>query len=380
MTAADPGRAPTDGRELLERHKPVLMFDPQYDYRALNASSAFANPGNLLLRDHGEVIARSPFELDALAAYEPEPGDFIALGAGPSGDASRMEWEEPRRGCLYARVERDGELTWLQYWFWLYYNPKHLFGFGKHEGDWEMVQIGLDQRLEPKVACYAQHDSGETRRWRRESMRFKEDDPKRPLVFVAPLSHASYFEPGTHPYFLGMDDPRGDGPPAADLPLADFGDWADWPGRWGNPERALFGRLGRGPQSPGHQGAKWDAPSSWQRKLRNRMLRVLLGKAAHAVGSLTFPRPPHALRGQRAGQRVTVEWQLARRPRRGRHLYVTLHQDHLVLCSRTIRNASPEDQTSLRIPEGREPNAVMASVYNGLRQRSDPKRAEVAPA
>jgi hypothetical protein len=366
-------------RELLERHKPVLMFDPQYDYRTLNASSAFANPGNLLLRDHGEVIARGPLELDALAAYEAEPGDFLALAAGQSGDASRMEWEEPRRGCLYARVERgrDGDLTWLQYWFWLYYNPKHLFGFGKHEGDWEMVQIGLDERLEPKVACYAQHNSGEARRWRKGSMHFKEDDPNRPLVFVAPLSHASYFEPGTHPYLFGMDDPRGDGPPAADLPLAEFGDWARWPGSWGNPERALLGRLGKGPQSPGHQGAKWDAPSSWHRKLRNRRLRVLLGKAAHALGSLTFPRRPEALRAQRAGRRVTVDWRLARRGRRGRHLYVTLHQDHLVLCSRTIRTAPQEGQTSLLVPEGREPNAVMASVYNRLRQRSDPLPEEL---
>ena len=46
-------------RELLERHKPILKFDPQYDFRALSASSALANPGNLLLREHGEVVARS---------------------------------------------------------------------------------------------------------------------------------------------------------------------------------------------------------------------------------------------------------------------------------------------------------------------------------
>ncbi|MGH2741082.1 MAG: hypothetical protein ACRDN8_01105 [Thermoleophilaceae bacterium] len=370
--------------ELLERHKPVLMFDPQYDYRTLAAGSALANPGNLLLRDHGELIARStdakPLELDALTAYDdPDPGDFLALAAGQAGDASRMEWEEPHRGRLYGRVERDtdGKRTWLQYWFWLYYNPKHLFGFGKHEGDWEMVQIGLDERLEPKEASYAQHNSGETRRWREKSMCFKKDDPNRPLVFVAPLSHASYFEPGTHPYFFGVDDPRDDGPPADNLSLVEFGDWARWPGRWGNPERAFLGRLGNGPNSPGHQGAKWDNPGDWHKSLRTRKLRVWVGRAVHRLGFLTYPHQPATLRARLDGGRVEIEWELSRR-RRGRHLYVTLHQDHLVLNSRRIRGAGRKDETSLLVPDGRQPTAVTASVYNRLRQRSDPQSVPIA--
>jgi hypothetical protein len=369
-------------RELLERHKPVLRFDPQYDYRTLGASSAFANPGNLLLREHGEVVARStdavPLALEALTGYEVEEGDYLALAPGHSGDSGRMEWEEPHRGCLYGRVKRDGDRTWLQYWFWLYFNPKNLFGFGKHEGDWEMVQVGLDEDLQPKVASYAQHASGEARPWRRGAMRFKEDDPNRPLVFVAALSHAAYFEPGTHPYVFGVDDPRGDGPDADDLPLAEFGDWVHWPGRWGNPDRAFLGRMGQGPQSPGHQGSKWEAPSAWHRELRNRKFRVLLGRAVHGLGSLTYPSPPATLRAALSGGRVTIEWELAGGRRAGRHLYLTLHQDHLVLCGRPVKNAGPEGRTSLHVPEGREPTAVMASVYNRLRQRSDPVKVEPA--
>jgi hypothetical protein len=365
--------------ELLERHKPVLMFDPQYDYRALSARSAIANPGNLLLRDYGELLGRStdatPLGLEALSGYEHEAGDFIALAPGPSGDASRMEWDAELRGCIYGRAVPDGGRIWLQYWYWLYYNPKNLFGFGKHEGDWEMIQIGLRDDMTPEVASFAQHDSGEARPWEAGAIRFKEDDPNRPLVFVAPLSHASYFEPGTHPYVLGVDDPRADGP-AADLPLAEFGDWALWPGRWGNPERAFAGRLGEGPQSPGHQGSKWETPAKWHDTLRYRKLRVWLGRVAHRLGSLTYPHPP-AIRAERAGDRVIVEHELARRGRRGRHLYVTLHEGHLVLCSRRVANAADGSQTSLRIPDGREPTAVMASTYNKLRQRSDPVRVEL---
>jgi hypothetical protein len=366
-------------RELLERHKPVLVFDPQYDYRTLAATSAFANPGNLLLREHGEVIARStmdaPTGLGVLSEFEHEAGDFLALAPGPSGDASRMEWEEPQRGRLYGRVARDGGRVWLQYWFWLYYNPKNLFGFGKHEGDWEMIQIGLGEDLKPEVASFAQHNSGEARPWRDGAIRFKDGDANRPLVFVAPLSHASYFEPGTHPYVLGIDDPRDDGPAADDLSIEEFGDWAMWPGRWGNPDRAFAGSLGQGPQSPGLQGSKWDAPAKWHNSLRWRKLRVLLGRATHRLGSLTYPHQP-TLRAERAGERITVEFEMARR-RSGRHLYVTLHEGHLVVCSRRIANAPSAGQTSLRIPDGREPTAVMASAYNRLRQRSVPARADL---
>lgn len=51
-----------------------------------------------------------------------------------------------------------------------------------------------------------------------------------------------------------------------------------------------------------------------------------------------------------------------------------------MLGSRTIRDAGPADETSLRVPDGRDPTAVMASVYNRLRQRSHPIQAELAPS
>ena len=61
-------------------------------------------------------------------------------------------------------MKEDGGRTWLQYWLWCYYNPKHLLGWGKHEGDWEVVQIGLDGET-PDVLTYSQHENGEARDW-----------------------------------------------------------------------------------------------------------------------------------------------------------------------------------------------------------------------
>jgi hypothetical protein len=373
--------------ELLERHRPVLRFDPQYDYRALAAESAVDNQGNLLRREDGEVIARAggqpPLSIATLGAYpgglEPEGGDCLAMAPDYAGDSRRMEWEEPRMGRFYGRVKQDGERTWLQYWFWLYYNPKNLFGFGKHEGDWEMIQIGLGADDEPEVATYAQHDSGEARPWRAGDMEFSPLDPLRPLVYVAPLSHAAYFEPGTHPYLLGIDHPFRDGPAAAELPVVPFGPWAHWPGRWGSTERTIGGRIGNGPHSPRWQRQKWERPGAWHGRMRYRRLRVRLGGALHALGGLSYPQTPLITPAELAGGRVRVHWELrGRGPRRGRHLYLTLHERHFVVASRIVKNAAATGTTTLLIPESRRPTGVMASAYNRLRQRSDPAQAELA--
>jgi hypothetical protein len=376
--------------ELLERHKPVLRFDPQYDYRLLAAESAVDNPGNLLRRRDGEVIARAGGEpqlgIGTLADYpaglEPEGDDCLSMAPDHPGDSRRMEREEGNAGRVYGRVveEPDGR-RWLQYWFWLYYNPKNLFGFGKHEGDWEMIQVGLGADEQPQGAGYAQHDSGEARPWRAGAIEFSPLDPRRPVVYVAPLSHASYFEPGTHLYLLGIDHPFNDGPAAAELPLVPFGDWVHWPGRWGNSERTVGGRIGNGPPSPRWQREKWERPGAWHRRLRYRRLRVRLGRLIHAVGGRTFPRPPTVTEARAEGGRVRVAWELkGRGPRRGRHLYITLHERHFVIASRIVRRAETTSATTLQVPPGRAPTAVMVSAFNGLRQRSDIAEATILQA
>jgi hypothetical protein len=375
-----------DELELLNRHRPVLRFDPQYDYRLLAAESAIGNPGNLIRAGGRNVIATAggepPLSIETLSGY---PGglaaaarDCLALGENYPDDSRRMEWEDPYRGRIYGRVVADGGRTWLQYWFWLYYNPKHLFGFGKHEGDWEMVQVGLGEDGKPEAATYAQHNSGETRPWRPDALELWPDDPRRPVVYVAPLSHASYFEAGSHPYLPGIDNPFAGGPAAAELPVAEFGPWVQWPGRWGVTKRSLFGATGAGPRSPAHQGTKWESPDAWHRHMGWLRFRVRLGRALHSAGKLTFPRAPTITGARRDGEEVRVDWRLdGLGLRRGRHLYLTLHQDHFVLASEIVRRADDTGSTRLRVPPGRTPTAVMLSSYNRLRQRSDPVAVEV---
>ena len=98
----------------------------------------------------------------------------------------------------------------------------------------------------------------------------------------------------------------------------------------------------------------------------------------HTVGRFTYPRLPEITAAAPAAGRLQVEWRLAGRgPRRGRHLHITLHEDHFVLASRIVEDAPSTGRTTLLIPADRRPTAVMASSYNGLRQRSDVAVAEM---
>jgi hypothetical protein len=364
--------------ELLRRHRPLLRYDRQYDYRASSALTIVANPGNLLRTSDGEVIARvgdesAALSLELLTSYpenlEPDAGDCLSEAPDFLGDARRMEREERFAGRLYGRVVEDGGITWLQYWFWLYYNPKHLFGFGKHEGDWEMVQVGLGEDGEPRLATYAQHDTGEARGWH-ELEAVRDADGVRPVVYVAPLSHASYFEPGTHPYPVGIDHPYGDGPEAL-LPLDSFGPWVEWPGRWGNTERVILGAIGSGPRSPAHQDPKWSSPAAFHRRCRRRRLRALIGRLLHGLGRATFPLPPE-IDARLEGQAAVIDYRLRQaRFRRARHLYVTVHDADRVIASRVVRDAPGSGRESVRLPYRPDRPAVWASAFNGFRQRSD---------
>jgi microsomal dipeptidase-like Zn-dependent dipeptidase len=376
------------GMALLERHKPLLRFDPQYDYRLLAVESAVENPGNVLRTDDGEVLARvsgaPELSLRRLSAYPPGTApsgdDSIAFAPDLQGDARRMESTPRFAGRIYGRVVdgSDGR-TWLQYWFWLYYNPKNLFGFGKHEGDWEMVQVGLAADGTPELLSYAQHKRGDARKWSSSDVSFATPERLRPVVYLAQGSHASYFKPRTYPLLtgplvLGIDHPRGDGP-VCDFPIEALGRWARWPGHWGSSERAIFGE-GKGPPSPAHQGGKWSDPAGWHRRLKVQRFRYVIGLLIWLLGRLTYPRTPEITYAEADGRRVRIGWKLGRW-RSGGHLYITVNDGERVVASRIIKNAERDGATTMLLPEGQRADGVIASAFNFVRQRSDLARARI---
>jgi hypothetical protein len=372
-----------DDLALLERYKPLLRFDRQYDYPLASARGIVENPGNLLRTADGEVIARvggdPALTLELLTAYpddrEPRTDDCLCEGADVLGDARRMEPDPRYAGCLYGRVVRDdGGRDWLQYWFWLYYNPKNLFGFGKHEGDWEMIQIGLGEGG-PEVLAYAQHDSGEARK-ADEAEWVERDGARHPVVYVSPLSHASYFEAGTHPYPVGIDHPYGDGPEA--LPgIEPFGDWAHWPGRWGNTERVIARKIGNGPPSPARQ-SKWTSPAAFQAKMRRRGFRALIGRLLHRLGGPFYPNRPE-LSARLEGRRCIVDYRLTSTSlRRSRHLYLTVHDGERVIASRAVRYAGESGTEIMRLSQEPASLEVLGTTFNRVRQRSDLAQAALS--
>ena len=357
----------------LEKHKPALVYDPQEGYRAMSAASITDHRENALKRGNGSIVSRAGagLSLALLTAYDVRDGDRLDEVGDNLRATRRFQGDPAYRERVYARLKTDGGRTWLQYWLWCYYNPKHLLGLGKHEGDWEVVQVGLGAGDEPEVATYSQHASGEAREW--EDVRCQGDHP---IVYVAPLSHACYFEAGAHPYPVGVDNPDDSLPPI--LPrLEEFGAWASWSGRWGNSVGVGGGKFGgRSPASPGRQGQKWDRPAQWHKAARATKPVRGASRAVRQAGKATYPKLL-AVEARRQGDRVLVDYRLDPAPqRRASRLLVTLHRpgeeaELLASCPEKLSGSS--GTVDVPVPPNVEGDVVVrASAYNALRQRSDP--------
>jgi hypothetical protein len=367
--------SPIDPR--LERHRPALVYDPQEPYRAIAAASITDYPGNTLQRRDGTVLARagSGLSLDLLTRYAVQDGDRMDEAGDPLPAARRFQADPAYAERVYGRIRPHDDRVWLQYWLWSYYNPKHLLGFGRHEGDWELVQVRLGPDGAPEAATYSQHSNGEARDWDR----LEHHEGDHPVVYVAPLSHACYFEPGAHPYVLGVDNPDGSLPPV--LPRVEsFGDWHSWTGRWGASTGVLGTRFGRSPESPGRQGRRWHDPEAWHDRARAAAPLRQGRRVVREAGKATYPRLT-ALAARRADDRVLVDWAIDPAPqRRATRLLVTLHRsDGEVLVSAPLPISGVAGTAEVPLPDAVEgPIVVRASAYNTLRQRSDPREVTAA--
>ena len=191
--------------------------------------------------------------LEVKATINGQPLDLRNLpAAGGKIDMPRDMRQPGTEHVGYHRVVHGGGLWWHQFWTWWLFNPKKYVGFGEHEGDWEMCQLGcIDESGDfPVLMTCSQHDGGEKREyWRVELLH---DAPK---VYVARDSHANYF--AAHQDVTDQADGKGD---ALDMiEWRDFDAWAEWPGKWGNSDT-----------SPGPLSTRraWQAPHAWHGQAR----------------------------------------------------------------------------------------------------------------
>ncbi len=153
----------TDPRTLLERHSPRLVYDAQEPYFADSAAVWTDSPTNVLRRADGTVLAKPP-KLSLAFLGPAKYADGTAEKAGDvigettrsyAKNAAKLHAQPAYRDRVYghARKDRKGQL-WLQYWLFYYYNDFQLLGSllsgGKHEGDWELVQLRLDAKRAPR--------------------------------------------------------------------------------------------------------------------------------------------------------------------------------------------------------------------------------------
>jgi hypothetical protein len=323
-----------DHDDLLRRFQPVLRYDSNEQFFADSAEQFMVNPGNELRRKrkdagNGAVLAsatpkgdEAPLTLEFLGpkayadASPVQEGDVI----GVSGKNYREQYRRLRiahpelNNVTYAHaIEANGRL-WLQYWLWYFYNDYQLsFALGTHEGDWEMVQLRMDDAAgHPDIAVYAQHRYGELRPW--EQVEKFAPDLLRPVVYVARGSHASYFEAGFHQteawYDLADGKRRMPKRPRLEILGTDEPAWARWPGRWGDTLPRDKTLESNSPTGPGAK-RQWLDPD----KMLDNPSTPKQRKA---------PAPPD-VRVLRGGGRLRVEYDVTKRDPRPTTLVVTVN-------------------------------------------------------
>jgi len=235
---------------VLGRYTPHLRYEAQETYFA---DSAAEITDNFVARSRTNTLRTSSGTI--LAAADPaDPRPTLSLGflgdplyadgrtaaqtdyldeanTNRLQDAQRLR-TQGYADRVYGRVAVSQGRTWLQYWFFYYFNPQSVFGIGAHEGDWEYVQFGLDADGRPEVATYAQHGQGEACGWGA----VERTETGAPVVYPARESHASYYTAGNNPRGSLPDDSHfGRGyqvRPALDV-VSDATPWLAWRGRWG---------------------------------------------------------------------------------------------------------------------------------------------------
>lgn len=217
---------------------------------ALGAAPATASSPEMALERHRPVVHYSAKE-----RYFAQP---VSL---PAGSAEVREGDR-----VYGHVAHDGEDVWLQYWMFFAENPQQRSPLhtGRHEGDWELVQLRLGPGGTPDLATLSQHSWAEGCAWDELEL-----EGAAPVVYVANGSHAIYSRPGFYdrPFPDPTDEAGADGRRVRPE-LTPIGDrrpaWVRYEGRWGDTDAGWVPGESPSPLGPRFQpSGVWDAPSAY---------------------------------------------------------------------------------------------------------------------
>ncbi|MHB0867701.1 MAG: TolB family protein, partial [Thermoleophilia bacterium] len=263
-------------QELAERYAPELHF--RHDIDREDRNDFEPRPVNLmvdaaekLVLTDGEVL--DPAIQDLLDNLGQD--NYLDLPGSPANPFHSYEDDYKNQLAVgdypittYARVVQKAEgtgKTVIQYWFNYYYNN----WFNNHEGDWEMVEVILNENLKPSDAAYAQHGWPWKKGWNEWGLKKTGTHSQ---VFVAEGSHASYFFESNALHFLEPGTPNAftdtTGSAKAIIPAVDMnglnGGWADFAGLWGQKKPTGCFWCDDGPRGPAFQDRDpWNQPLAW---------------------------------------------------------------------------------------------------------------------
>lgn len=183
--------------------------------------------------------------------------------ASPLGSVGAREGTFAPAPVVYERTAGP----WRQWWLAFARNDQDrgIVRTGRHAGDWEMVQIRLDEAGQPVEAVYAQHSGAERCPWRAVETR-----GGRPVIYLANGSHAAYFRPGVRDRMWPDPNDEADGRgPAYEPAVRPLGPWTRWPGRWGAARAGWVPGEMDSPRGPAFQPqGRWSDPDGWARRAR----------------------------------------------------------------------------------------------------------------
>jgi hypothetical protein len=193
---------------------------------------------------------------------EPDPLTSVRAFAGrvPGVEAGR------ERPVVYGR--RAG--PWLQYWMFFASDSQDrgLLRTGRHEGDWELVQLRL-RRGRPVEAVYAQHSGAESCGFGWAAL-----GGARPVVRLARGSHAAYFASGLRDRTWPDPNDEADGRGLRVRPRLvritdDSPPWVRYDGRWGGSRAGWVPGETSSPRGPAYQPQRrWSDPDGWAASAR----------------------------------------------------------------------------------------------------------------
>ena len=193
----------------------------------------------------GPVVVHDSRETSPLGSVGERPGTFAAAPV--------------------AYERRVGD--WVQWWLPFGRNDQDrgIVRTGRHAGDWELVQVRVDDAGHPVEAVFAQHSGAERCPWSAIEKR-----GGAPVIYLANGSHAAYFRPGARDRTWPDPNDEADGRGRAVVPAVEpLGEWARWPGRWGGAEASWVPGEMDSPRGPAFQPqGRWSDPDAWAQAAR----------------------------------------------------------------------------------------------------------------